>query len=726
MVFYRGYGELSYGSIDNPLSEFGIYRFPPTYTLSINAKPIMSDNGVNVKWNRYELTVNWIVPFELIGGRFNPIPQDANNVLQSVDTAVEQIRQILMTPRLELTCQAQGFDLNFTRNKNTDANDGPTPLDFKWKVLATQRCVEMSWTVAFHQTNGIFLDKDNQQIKKASVISDFSWSRTYDLDEFGAATITTTGTIHQASEQFLDQNGTPVPSTTKHVDNWRMMAYFPVPTYCKRVSQKFQHNPTTRSMTFTLVDKELPTENAYPPLVVDIDLSHEISSSLVDAGKFTGQGFLTWNNVFSGNITLKPGVSPLYAYFLFHFYLRQRLNRVNHEITVEGVTTKEGVAKDISEVPIKNEYDSVGTPTIGARQATEKVRTLLTRVTYKESLFSRTHSFKAEYWALYSREKFISQSGIFLPLYNYTQRSSGGVPWFEGTNQDKEPWTKDFNRSSSFSLNSLNRQWEWREDLNDAQVIGNDGPYGYLVIEETSKNRGPYGSTKLFVPNDVFAQSHDTYVDYLEPRSLDAWNIEDDIYSQANYNSTKTDTYAGAKAYVDPEISWIDYKINTTIVENINTSQVVRQSYDASIDAAMKSFQVTNAPTPEVPLPSPEARGKPTKGSRNFSINNAGVSGLDQPAGEVVSTFNGQPSSIIILSGYAIRAGLPIPIPSILSYQNKAVYRAGQAMYSNRIISKSEIPVYLATWSIPYYIDNNKHRDVFKDLKINGYTGELG
>jgi hypothetical protein len=712
MVSYRGYGELSYGSINNSLSEFGIYKFPPTYTLSINAKPIMSDNGVNVKYNRYELTVNWVLPFELLGGRINPGQNDPT----SVDTAVFQIQQILMTPRLELVCKAQGFGLSFTRNSDDDDNHGPTPLDFKWKVLATQRCVEMSWTVAFHTSNGIFYDPQNQLIKRGSVIQDFVWSRTYDLDEFGAATITTTGSISQIQAQWVNANtGLPIPiPVNRHVDNWRFMAYFPVPLYCKRISQKFQYDPTTKVMNFTLVDKELPTENAYPPLVVDIDLSHELSSSLVDAGKFSGTGFLTWTNVFSGSITLKPGVSPLYAYFLFHFYLRQRMNRVNREITVAGATFGEGVAKDDTQVPIKTEKDP-GT-NVNESQATEKVRTLLTRVSYKESLFSRTHTFKAEYWALYSRENFIAQSGIFLPLYNYAQRDGNEVTWYGATNQDDEPWQKDFNRSSNKSSNKLSVQWDRYQIYNDLAVKNNNSPYGYLLFQETGVNRGPYGSTKLFIPNDVNAQSDETEIDILDPYDLDAWDIESNIYSQANYNNTKQDTYAGAKAYIDPEISWIDYKINTTLVEDHNTTQVVRQSYDANVKTGLQSFRDNNG----------QYEGKPNKNTTKFVLNNANTSGADQPTDEVVSTFNGQPNSVVILSGYAIRAGFPVPIPSILSYQNKAVYRTGQAMYSNRIISKGEIPVYLATWSIPYYIDQTKHRDVFADLKINGYTGELG
>ena len=65
-IRYRGYGEISYGDINSALGAYGVYVFPPTYTLSFNVKPIMSDNGVGVKYNRNELTISWVLPYETL------------------------------------------------------------------------------------------------------------------------------------------------------------------------------------------------------------------------------------------------------------------------------------------------------------------------------------------------------------------------------------------------------------------------------------------------------------------------------------------------------------------------------------------------------------------------------------------------------------------------------------------------------------------------------------
>jgi len=59
----RTFGTLSYGTAAGALSTNAIYHFPPTYTLSFNSKPVMSDNGISVKYNVNELTVNWVLPY---------------------------------------------------------------------------------------------------------------------------------------------------------------------------------------------------------------------------------------------------------------------------------------------------------------------------------------------------------------------------------------------------------------------------------------------------------------------------------------------------------------------------------------------------------------------------------------------------------------------------------------------------------------------------------------
>jgi hypothetical protein len=690
-IQYRGYGEVSYGDNSGILGNLGVYTFPPTYTSTLNSKPVISGNGYTSKYIRNELTINWILPYEMIEpGRWNP-----GNSPVSVDTAVKQIKAILMQPRQELTFTNQGLGeyVGVTGKDSTlssyyiDKAGGPTPLDFKWKVLATQRCVEMSWTVAFHTDGCIRFDTTNNDTAiKSNNITDFSWSRTFDYDDSGLATITTTGVIERSDYGVL-------VGKWIHIDEWRVKSRFLPPTGFKRISQKFQHDPTTRIMNFTIIDKEVSSENAYPPYVVDIDLSHEMSSALTKGDKYAGIGYLSWNNTFSGSITLSPGVSPLYAYFLFHFYLRQRMNRVSSG----------GIAFSTEKASIEDE---------NGEEKTEEVRTLLTRISYKESLFTRTHTFKAEYWALYSRDKFIKQSGLFLPLYNYAQSVGGGyIDWNYADQSDYEPWHTSFNRSQNHGDNRLDNQW-FKHRFESHYYLN---PYGY---RKTKENLSEF-STLVYFPCNYAGN----YFGKLDPQSysspeiggidgsgLPAPSIESTIDDQPNKTRTDYDTSLN-KYKVDPAISWVDYQANITLFENCNTVQVVRQSYDNNVKLGLQSFL---------------GQGKPDKDSTKFTINNGRASGADPPSGEVVSTFNGQSNTVVVLSGYAVRAGYPVPMPSILSYKGNAVYRAGQSMYSNRIISKGEVPIYLATWSIPYYIDYSKHADIFADLKVNGYSGDLG
>jgi hypothetical protein len=686
-IQYRGYGQLSYGDNSGVLGNLGVYEFPPTYTTVLNVKPIMSGNGYSTKFIRHELTVNWVLPYEMV----EPARWNAGNSPPSVDTAVQQIRAILMQPRQTLIFTNQGLGdpdtqsglLSTVVDSNNDQGGGPTPLDFKWKVLATQRCVEMSWTVAFHLDGCIRFDSTGASTSIRNNINEFSWSRTFDYDDSGLSTITTTGVVER-SDYGISIN------RWRHIDEWRVAVAFKPPEGFKRISQKFQHDPTTRVMNFTLVDKEVASENAYPPLVVDMDLSHEMSSALTKGDKYAGIGYFSWNNTFSGNITLAPGVPPLYAYFLFHFYLRQRMNRVSSG----------GIAFSTEKAKIENE---------NGEEKTEEVRTLLTRISYKESLFTRTHTFKAEYWALYSRDKFIKQSGLFLPLYNYAQTAGGNhTYWYDTTQSDYEPWHVSFNRSSNNIDNKLSSQWL---SYGFSEYNTSSNPYGYRQTSEDTFRFNtliyfPCDYTGKLDPNDPLSPN----IKQTEYTYLEASEIESTVDEQPNKSNTDKDTSL-FKFKLDPSISWIDYQANITVFENCNTIQVVRQSYDNNVKLGLQSFL---------------GEGKPDKDSTTFTVNNGKASSADPPSGEVVSTFNGQSNTVVVLSGYAVRAGYPVPMPSILTYKNSPVYRAGQAMYSNRIISKGEVPIYLATWSIPYYIDYSKHADIFADLKVNGYSGDLG
>ena len=689
----RTFGTLSYGDVTGTLSANGVYEFPPTYALQFNTKPVMSDNGATVKYNRNELTVTWTLPYEYLINRYNPVFTPAGtNSPQSIDTAVQQIRSILMQPRKELVCTYQGLGptsnistTGMVINSSNDVNFGPQPLDFKWRNIGAQRAVELTWVVAFHTHNQIVFDGSNNNTKVPSIFTDLVWSRSFDIDEIGSVTITTTGSYTIASY------------SNTHADEYRVVAAFPVPLYCQRVSQRFQHDSTSKTTTFTIVDKQHPTENALPPKALKMDLTHEVSSAIF-GGRLEGKGFHQWNNVIQGSITLPPGEAFVTAYLLFWFYARQRLFR----------TELGGVAYDQART-LSEKLNAQLAP----EERIEYVRNIITKISYKESLFDRTHNFRLEYVGVYDRNYLLQQSGLFTPLYNYKLDLSGNYKACYELDtfprSDIEPWNALFSRPTvatpSPAMQSLASQWAaYQQQFGNGHPNYNGLPtspwnvYGYTGMNE---DPGPW----VFYPDN---QSPDNVKinKAVQGKNISAWVYPpDEKQADESYGRSQPDYLL-----LDPKKSYIAQDNTFTVIEDVNTYQVARQTNDANIDNAMKSQLGIN----------------PVGQSNKYvSLHNMQATSQYPSNNDYVSSYNSQPITTILMTGYAIRAGFPPSIPCAFQYKGSKLIRSGQSSVSVKQVAKGAIPVYLATWSIPYYANTSVHTNFFADLQSSGFTGVL-
>jgi hypothetical protein len=148
------------------------------------------------------------------------------------------------------------------------------------------------------------------------------------------------------------------------------------------------------------------------------------------------------------------------------------------------------------------------------------------------------------------------------------------------------------------------------------------------------------------------------------------------------------------------------------ILEDVNTFQVVRQRYDVNIDRAMKSALGDN-------IVGKENR---TVALHNMQAVSEGLHPSDQ---DYTTSYNSQPVTTIVMSGYAIRVGFPPTIPCAFQYKTHPLVRSGQSIVTLKQLGKGIVPVYLATWSIPYYVNTSVHTNFFKDLTSSGFSGVL-
>ncbi len=661
----NAYGVVSYNG----------YVFPATYNTIFKSKTIYGEDGFTPKYLRCELKINWIIATEII-------PLGTGNASGTVDTAVAQIRQALMTPKADLIYNYQGMGTNLTSSAQTDMDGGPTPIDFTADPIATNRAVEATWIVQFNvpmcgSTQGVY-----------SFFTQFNYQREFSLNESGCATITTTGTAE-------------ISNTSLNIDSYRASYYFQLQPGFRRVSQKFSNSRNRRVCNFIIVDSEIETENPLPAKTIDVDLKHSLSSSL-RGSDLAGSGFLSWENSISGTITLAPGVAPITSYYLFLFYLRQRMYRIKTSDPVSNANT--GVAASLPKIVVKDERTT---------EKQVKPRTILTRLEMNEAMTKgRTHSFRADYWALYNRDYLINQSGIFTPLYNYRENSGNqAVDWdqmaaldSEGRLTDYEPWTATFGRNTYSS--QLAVQWiRYRNSLEYQQnggienpLYGPVRPYGYAGIFENNNDTeavlfNPCGSAFHTAKVRPLLGNVTPLGNRFEPSGAENYLLP------GNIDKTENDQ------------SYIQYKTSFTLVEDHHTHQHVQQTYDVKVKEMLQSYAAaSNSANPE-------------RTTAKFSVNNYPSNVSQQPVR--FTHHNSRSNLAMVMHGYALRLGKPIPIPSVLAYNNHLVYRAGRAVYNQQQLNIGQNPIYLAVWSIPYYIDDEPSNDVFAAIMTTTTPGDM-
>lgn len=277
----------------------------------------------------------------------------------------------------------------------TDAANGPIPLSFVARPIASNNCMACKWVIQYHYHPGS-LNYSGGQIVPANV---FRYKTELFYDESGLLTRVVEGELEIPGN--LPRTGT----TAAHLRDY---IYQRIPFLARlegfRRTQRILLNEDMRNARFYFQDKELPSENPLYPGTVHMDIEHTVESKLFTTESISDPGGWTkWLNRLNGTITLRPtggppGVGRFLAWLAFTFVLNERTKVVR----TSPVSIKVGAP--------------VGADKQNEHETTTKERLFILSASITENIYTRTFRFSVTYLVVTSPLRLFSAIRMFHTL----------------------------------------------------------------------------------------------------------------------------------------------------------------------------------------------------------------------------------------------------------------------------------------------------------------------
>ena len=521
-----------------------MFEFKGYVKTSLNGQLVYAEDGITAKYNRYTLEAEFILTKELVGlvdSQYSPeFPGAANIDPNTVDFAMDKIRFQLQRPHCRLTFwhHGAGIILNVlgeSESAETEDSDykyknhlwfnlleGPFPEVIAWEPLGLNNAIRCRWRCNFnlpvnetiqnaawvtdnrvkfetrtkaglqpienlvnnYMRDYIYIDEGLDDVAApGAIMGNYVLSVTeeheFEVSEEGTVVSTLSGVIEftGSGAMFLNNNGDPsaIPRLIQ------LMTHYFEPLHPVGFSrtQKYKLRKSKRELEYVITDKELQSDNPLLPNIVKADVTHSVASDLLGEDPLSGSGFLTWSSMFEGTITVAPGKWKGWAWIAMMCIVQQRLLRTA-PISPAKVKDAEHASNTALQQPEKNNYVSGNN--------------LLTKISIKESIYTRQVSFSIGYLLISNLYSLFSNSGLFEPVHISW---AGDAFQFGNPNPDiANSWigwvppnlfeTQGGVLQSNYAPNTYNQQWnQSRESMSRTQnVYGYRGPLmpGYNVI----------------------------------------------------------------------------------------------------------------------------------------------------------------------------------------------------------------------------------------------------
>lgn len=256
---------------------------------------------------------------------------------------MQQLRSMLMKYGSTLEIVGMGFDMvlnDGTAGTLWDVRWGPKPIQCQIRPVGDGIVWQIDWTCEFclpecvnidgdghagHTTDGSGPTDDNPSFidfpyvmgSVESLVYNFSYS----IDQSGFTTRTVEGALTIALHRASVTGAGASTAVTKTADEYRSNFRLSIPPHFRRLQEVFTLSNDRRTLSFNVVDQELPDENSRIPGVVDMELVHNVNT---EGMGLPGNSSLTCS--IRGSIEVTKNHSKALAFSLLVMIIQQRLD----------------------------------------------------------------------------------------------------------------------------------------------------------------------------------------------------------------------------------------------------------------------------------------------------------------------------------------------------------------------------------------------------------------
>ena len=548
----------------------------------------------------------------------------------------------------------------------------------------------------------------------------------FEIDEDGTAVMSLTGELEFVSSgallNKLKESPTAIPRLLQLLTHY----FEPLHPIGFTRTQKYKFKKNRRSIEYTIVDREIKSDNPIMPNIVKADVSHTVSSNLLGQNEFDGKGFLTWDNIFEGTFTVRPGVWKGWAWIAMMTIARQRMAN-----TLPFSGEVDFGAKDFLSGLVA---DAVGD---GAPNAKVKRRHLLHGIEIKENIYNRECSFNLRYMVVTNLNQLFISTGLFYPVSIAWQgqtlpadlgkvpiRKVGGTYVFDTPGQS---YANQWGISREYMANVQNvfgyrgpllpgydmvfnpyDGWDPNRLANDIAprnperntVLPNinkdfsDNKYNIETMAERRRNAHleTFGNLGFPTPENINQQWGGNQPLKALP------GLPSSAYDTSPYKSYNSQQDSDMLRDVDPSDTWVSYLSKFTLRRKENS--VMFPSIKPQLPSTRNNSSV------------------PTTNARNsvgFSMNGdtSPEPNISDYAYDDIQAF-GNSLTYVQFTGQAMRIGYPIPCPVLVGCRNNGTglgqgstlvpaYRVGEGQFTcYPLAQSSDLPVFKAVWNITY------------------------
>lgn len=248
-----------------------------------------------VKGHKHVITVSAIVT-----------PDDSES---SLDVTLQDMRTALAEVGQRLTVESTGFGNLYINQTNgqKDIAFGPKPRILEWSPVGNNQAAEVVWMVET-------VVSPCPETADTGLMT-FNYEVSHSINDRGFTTRTISGSIEIA----MTREGRNIPDSA---DNYRhLIRPTNIPNF-KRESQNYALSSDKKTLTFSIVDREIESPNAWPAGVVGMEARHAID------WKRRGRSRTMVPNIITANITLAANQPRTRAWVIFRSIFQTRLARV--------------------------------------------------------------------------------------------------------------------------------------------------------------------------------------------------------------------------------------------------------------------------------------------------------------------------------------------------------------------------------------------------------------